>query len=346
MALIALAAMALILPAAAPAEAATVSAPIIDGLIGPLQLAVGSDGTVYVSQSFAGTLTAVGRKGTRDLVSTPGADIAGVAADGRGTVTFTTTGETASGPFAQVKRVLPTGQVRSLADVRAYEETVNPDQHNSYGFQGLTPECAAQVPVEIGGEPYSGLIDAHPYSVAILPDGSRVVGDAGGNDVLRIAANGAISTVAVLPPSPYTITAEVAAGLGLPDCTVGSTYNFEPVPTDVELGPDGLLYVSSLPGGPEDSSLGARGAVYSVNLATGTVTKVASGFLGATNLAIAPNGTIYVAELFGNRISTVANGSAKPLVDLPSPAGLEWANGKLYATVDVFANGSVVTIAP
>lgn len=344
---VAVAALALVLPAAAPAAAATVSNPIVDGLVGPLQLAVGSDGTIYVSQSFAGKLTAVGKKGTTDLVSTPGSDIAGVAADGRGTVTFTTSGPTESGFFAQVKRVLPNGQVRLLADVGTYEATVNPDQINHYGFQGLTADCAAQVPAEIpGAMPYPGIVDSHPYSVAILPDGSRVVGDAGGNDVVRVAPNGIVSTVAVLPPSPAVVTAELAASVGLPECTVGKTYNFEPVPTDVELGPDGLLYVSSLPGGPEDASLGARGGVYSIELATGKVTKVAAGFLGATNLAVAPDGTIYVAEMFGSRISTVSGAGAKPFADVPFPAAVEWANGKLYATVDVFGNGAVVTITP
>lgn len=346
-ALVAIGALALVMPAAGTAEAAAASAPIVSGLAGPLQLAVGSDGTVYVSQSFAGKLTAVGKKGTTDLVSTPEADVAGVAADGRGTVTFTTTVFSETGPVAQVKRVLPNGQVSVLADVGTYEATVNPDQINTYGFQGLTSECAAQVPPEVpGAQPYTGVLDSHPYSVAILPDGSRVVGDAGGNDILRVAPNGTISTVAVLPPAPTVVTAEAAAGIGLPECTVGHTYNFEPVPTDVELGPDGLLYVSSLPGGPEDASLGARGAVFSIDLATGAVKKVAGGFLGATNLAVAPNGTIYVAEMFGNRISTVAGGGPKPFADVPVPAALEWANGKLYATVDVFGNGSVVTFTP
>lgn len=339
--------LALVVPVAAPAEAAAPSAPIVSGLAGPLQLAVGSDGTIYVSQSFAGKLTAVGKKGTTDLVSTPGADIAGVAAEGRGTLTFTTTVFSETGPSAQVKRVLPDGRVRVLADVGTYEATVNPDQINTYGFQGLSPECAAQIPAEVpGAEPYSGIVDSHPYSVAILPDGSRIVGDAGGNDILRITPNGKISTVAVLPPAPTVVTAEAAAGIGLPECAVGQTYNFEPVPTDVELGPDGRLYVSSLPGGPEDASLGARGGVFSIDLATGAVTKVAGGFLGATNLAIAPNGTIYVAEMFGNRISTVAGGGPQPFADVPTPAALEWANGKLYATVDVFGNGSVVTFTP
>ena len=57
-----------------------------------------------------------------------------------------------------------------------------------------------------------------------------------------------------------------------PACVVGEEYAFEPVPTDVEFGPDGWLYVSSLPGGPEDASLGARGAVFRVNPWTGHTT--------------------------------------------------------------------------
>jgi hypothetical protein len=344
--LVAVAAMALVVPAATPATAASDPVLIVDGLTTPLQLAVGSDGTIYVSQSFVGTLTAVGKKGTITLASAPGADIAGVAAEGGGSVSFTTSGETESGFFAQLKRVLPNQQVRSLADLRAYEVTVNPDRVNDYGFQGLTPDCAGQVPPEIGGESYPGIVDAHPYSVAILPDGSRIVGDAGGNDIVRVAPNGRISTVAVLPPQPTVITAEVAAMVGLPACTVGTTYNFEPVPTDVELGPDGLLYVSALPGGPEDASLGARGSVYSLDLATGELAKVAGGFLTATNLAIAPDGTIYVAEMFGSRISTVSGGGPAPYADVPFPAAVEWANGKLYATIDVFGNGSIVTFTP
>lgn len=76
-----------------------------------------------------------------------------------------------------------------LADTLAYEQENNPDQVNSYGFQGLSAECAALVPAEIGG---------------------------------------------------------------------GAPHNFEPVPIDVEIGDDGMLYVSTLPGGPEGPELGAH----------------------------------------------------------------------------------------
>ena len=104
----------------------------------------------------------------------------------------------------------------------------------------------------------------------------------------------------------------------------------EPVPTDVELGNDGWLYVTTLPGGPEDPSLGARGAVYRVNPTTGEVQLYASGFAGATGLAVAPNGTVFVAELFGNQVSVITKrGEVSTFADLPSPAGIEWQSGRL-----------------
>ena len=61
---------------------------------------------------------------------------------------------------------------------------------------------------------------------------------------------------------------------------------------------------------------------------------------------MAPGGRIYVAELFGNRISMLKNHVITPVVDLASPAAVEYSNGTLYATTDVFGNGAVVTITP
>ena len=127
----------------------------------------------------------------------------------------------------------------------------------------------------------------------------------------------------MLPPQRLTFTAESAAALGLPDCVIGKTYRFEPVPTDVEVGPDGLLYVSTLPGGPEDPSLGARGAVYKVNPSTGTVWKLADGLLGATNLAVGPDGTVYATELFSGRVSVVTKDAVTPFVEIPNALSVE-----------------------
>ena len=345
-ALIATAAVsALAVATTAPSWATAVpSEPIVSGLAGPLQLDVGSNGQIYTGQSFAGLLTKVRPNGTtKDLVAEPG-EVAGVASNGYD-VAYTFTGGDEEHPIALLKRRFANGTVRTVANLGAYEKKHNPDARNTYGFRNLSETCAAQVPAEVGGYPYTGLVDSHPYALASDGDGGWYVADAGGNDILHVTKSGRISVVIVIRPQKTTITADAAEAFGLPDCVIGKTYAFEPVPTDVEVTKLGFLMVSLLPGGPEDASLGARGAVMRVG-GDGGFSVLARGFLGATNLAVGPGGRIYVSEMFANRISMLHNGVVTTVADVPTPAGLEYANGTLYAAVDVFANGSIVTITP
>jgi len=339
---------ALCFSAATPASAAVVSAPLATGFAGPLSIAVGGDGNVYVGQSFSGVLTRVAPDGTRtDLFSAPGAGIEGVSVRG-GKVTFTETVFPEEGPSTSglLKRRFAGGFVKTLADLHAYEATSNPDQHQTYGFRFLSDDCAAQLPAEIGPAKYTGLVDSHPYGTAVLPNGDTYVAEAGGNAILRVSDDGHISTVAVLPAIPFLVTAEAAGGLGLPECTIGKRYWYEPVPTDVEVGRDGSLYVTSLPGGPEDPSLGARGSVMRIDPQSGHVRTIAKGFLGATNVAVSFGGKVFVAELFGGQVSTVSHGAAVPVAEIAEPAGLEWKQGKLFVSYDVFGAGAVATISP
>ncbi len=106
------------------------------------------------------------------------------------------------------------------------------------------------------------------------------------------------------------------------------------MPTDVELGPDGWLYVSSLPGGPEDGSTGAQGRVYKVNPKSGKVKLVADGFISTVDVAVAGNGDVFVAELFTGTIKRIKAGSskAKPFAQLTMVGAIEWTKGYLYAT--------------
>ena len=71
-----------------------------------------------------------------------------------------------------------------------------------------------------------------------------------------------------------------------------------------------------------------------------------AGLAAPTNLALGKRGAIYVAELFGGRVSQIVDGAPQTVVELPQPAGLEWANGKLYVSYDVFGpSGKVATIS-
>ncbi len=165
-------------------------------------------------------------------------------------------------------------------------------------------------------ETYTGEIDSHPYGIA-LTDETIYVADAGANSVVSVdAGSGKTETVAVLPPRPYKITAEAAASNGLPDCVVGTTYDFESVPTDVAVGADGWLYVTSLPGGPEDPALGARGAIFKVSPDGDEVKLVAEDIMSPTGLALADNGDMYVASLFGDGVLKVDPDSGEQTVVL------------------------------
>ena len=331
-------------PPPSPVPVAGEVTTVADGLVGPLSFAVGRGGTLDVAQSFIGLLTRVTNDGDAEVLAAApqGYGTASVSRV-RGTTYYSvSTGQDTRDPSTNIgllQSVDRNGNVETVADIAGYEYAANPDGINTYGFeQALPAECAAQLPEGIQPAPYTGLPDSNP--VASLPgrDGI-VVADAGMNALVLAGYDGTVSTVAVLPPVPFEITAEVATAFGLPACTVGLTYNVEPVPTDVERGPDGALYVTSLPGGFEG---GAPGSVYRVDRANGTVELVATGFAGATGLAVNDNGDIFVAELFGNRISVVPSGSDTPelFLEVNQPADLELRGSSLYASIDVLAGGT------
>jgi hypothetical protein len=341
-----------------PAHAATISDPIAEDLVTPLGLAVGSDGTFYVAEAFINQITTIGKKGARSSFTVDGST-AGVDAKGKGTLVYTVTAfpedeESGEAPASYLYTTNPSGKSRLLASPSEYEERVNPDAGNTYGFLDLDAECAEQLPPFL--LPYEGIIESNPYAVAIVP-GGWLVADAAGNSVIKIGANGRISTVAVLPPVPQVVTQEIVDqaaefGLVLPGCVVGQTYTGEPVPTDVEVGPDGHYYVSSLPGAPEAPG---AGSVWRINSRTGALTQVASGFSGAVDIAVAADGTIYVAELFAGQISAIAPGGSTSVIVPPNddpesplePVALEIGpKGTLYATFGLEGPGVLVSITP
>lgn len=132
----------------------------------------------------------------------------------------------AIGPsFGTLLRVKPNGNHKIMADLVRYEQDENPD---------------GEVP------------DSNPYGTVLLPDGSRLVTDAGGNDLLQIFPNGSIETVAVFPrlaPQPFVLPAclPVAPPFLPPP---GTPIPAQAVTTSVAVGPDGAHYVGLLTGFP------------------------------------------------------------------------------------------------
>lgn len=309
---------------------------LLKGLSSPLSTAVGADGTRYVTENFAGVLKAQ-RPGRRARVVHRGAKglEVGAVSEHRGRVRFALSANQRRAILMGVDR---RGRTSRLADLGRHEQTRNPDARVTYGFRHLPPGCAAQLP---DGMPatYRGILESHPYATLLAPSGTTFVADAAANAVLAVSPRGRVRTVAVLPPVPLRIEAGFAEQAEMPECVVGRTYRFESVPTDVERGPDGKLFVSTLPGGPEDGSLGAAASVYRVNPRNGKVTKVAGGLVSATGLAVARNGDIYVAELFRGRISRVAAGRRTPhtVLRVPFPGDVEIGPRGLFATVDVLS---------
>ncbi len=340
------------LGAAAPAGAAApTTTTLARHLLSPLTLAV--DGNeVYVTQNFGGVLSKLRAGKPPKALYHSKNEVGGVSAHA-GRIVFTETASDDQGPTdSWLKLLRPSGKAKTLAHIRAYENAHNPDGTTTYGVRGIPADCAAQWPTaQLGPAVYTGLKDSHPY--ATFQTKKKVyVADAGMNAVLSVSWSGHIRTVAVTPAAPLKITQALATGAGVPACAVGLTYYSESVPTDVEAGPKGKLFVTTEGGG-----LGEQvplGAVYRIDPGSGKTKLVAGSLFGPTGLAVTSKGDIYVAQLFANEVSRIRHGSSKAhvFVKVGQPGAVELAGGAVYATTHVLPpdkgapNGRVVRYRP
>lgn len=199
----------------------------------------------------------------------------------------------AAGPlFGSLIHMAASGEWKAIADVAAFEIASNP-----------------------GGGP----VDANPYGLLAEP-GARVVTDAGANALLRVAANGSVSTIAIFP----------ARAQGR---------DTDSVPTAVAVGPDSAYYVGELTGAPF-----AAGAANVYRVIPGAAPVVyAPGFKTIIDLAFGPDGSLYVLEhatgpVFfggpGQLIRVAPNGARSKVVeglDRPTSVALG-PDGAIYVT--------------
>jgi hypothetical protein len=161
--------------------------------------------------------------------------------------------------FGHLLRFLPNGKYEYAEDLSGFEALANPD---------------------------GGAIDSNPYGLLVAPS-RRIVADAGANAVNAVAANGAITTLAVFPNRLVQN----------PFAPPGVMLSMQAVPTTVVTGPDGALYVGQLTGFPFPVG-GAR--VYRVPSRGGTPAVFASGFTNIIDIAFGRDGSLYVLEMFAN----------------------------------------------
>jgi hypothetical protein len=305
---------------------------VMSGLDNPRHLAFGPEGALYVAEAgrggsgpclfirgltqCAGSTGAVSRlwNGTQSRIVTglpsyapaTGAGATGPHAVsllglGNGYVTIglggnLTTRAIMGDGFGRTARFQPNGNWAYEDDIAGYEQANNPD--------GNVP-------------------DSNTYAILAGP-GQRVLTDAGGNDLLRVGANGSISTLAVFPARPGRST--------------------DSVPTSVAVGPDSAYYVGELSGVPFSVD---NAHIYRV-VPGQPVQTYGPTFSFIIDLAWGPDGHLYVlqfaslAGLTGPGIlyRLESDGTKTPVVtDLIAPGGLAFGpDGALH-----ISNKSVLT---
>lgn len=235
-----------------PPASVTLAAPVFD-------LDVAPDGSLLAAIASAGV---AGIRGTGTELIAPLPGVNGVAALGGGEAVAVTGGSLDPSQIFPTSRKLfrvSAGRVRELADLWAFEQSVNPDAFWNH----------SEIPVE-----------SNPFDLALLNGGHVLVTDAAANDILIVENNGAVDWVAVLTPvstpGPQPVPTSVAIGRD------GAYYVGE---------------LTGFPGTPGLSRVwriapGSRRAV----CPSAACTVVAGGFTSIMDLAFGPDGTLYVVE--------------------------------------------------
>lgn len=148
-------------------------------------------------------------------------------------------------------------------------------------------EIADLAEFETEFNPHESYLDTNPNAVVADRDGHLLV-DAGGNDALRLSSKG-LSLVTVFED----VMVDAPPWL-LPDLPPGVTQiPMEFVPTSIERGPDGAIYVSQLTGFP----FPVGGASIWRIAKDGTATEWATGLTNVTDLTFGRDGSLYAVQI-------------------------------------------------
>ena len=241
-------------------------------------LSTNPDGSLLAATPLTG-ITELRKNGIRVVTSL--ANVSDVAAVGGGNL-LAITGEPLDpanpDPSAQKLFRVSEGHVREIADLGAFERTVNPDG----GWNDLPPH-------------------SNPFRITHLRGGTALIADASGNSLLIVDESGEIDWIAVFTPRVAS-TAHFKSLIGCTDdCGLPPELPAEPVPNSIAVGPDGAYYVGELTGFPAEPGLSriwriAPGSRH-VLCPSSACTLVADGFTSIMDLAFGPDGRLYVVEM-------------------------------------------------
>ncbi len=245
-----------------------------------------------------------------------------------------------------------------FADISAFERDNDPDQNEPRDPSDTEPTT-----------------DSNPYAMTMKSDGTLLVADAGGNDVLGVDDTGTVSLVSALPfrmvdPPPFLVCQPGQTQ----DCVPpGQQIPMQPVPTSVEVVPSDLpapigtdtVYIGQLTGFPFPPG-GAN--VYTVNSNSDLHDNLDVAYDNLTNIidiAFAPDGTKYVLEFASDGlldpnaqpalIQIRPDGTRKALLngsdgDLVAPGGVAVGpDGMVYVTNCALCGagaGTVIKVDP
>lgn len=182
------------------------------------------------------------------------------------TQTVPATGTLHGTSFAWITQQNVTGTLENLVDLGAFELAENPDGHE---------------------------LDTNPFTfVQNESDGTIYLADAGGNSVLSVLSGTLdITTTAVFSDRLVSFFAD------FPTNTVPISIPMQAVPTSIDIGPGGDLYVGQLTGFPFPPG-GAN--VYKIPAGGGDPEVYVSGFTNIVDIEFDEIGNLYVLEIATN----------------------------------------------
>lgn len=285
-----------------------------DGLAPPVfDIEAAPDGSILIAQGT--TVREIRRGEVADVAHVPTVGTAecatefvgcvqGLEAIGRGNF-FATSGGLDEAVGAGLWRV-SRGDARLVADIEQFETEHDPDAFRGPAWKSL--ECEAATGFAAGPQ-------SNPYHLAALSGGEALVADAAGNTLLSARTNGEVDWVAVFTP-PVDEEGDWEVLFELDD---GTECYVQPVPTAVDVGPDGAYYVGELTGAPAVPGTsrvwriepGARNVV----CPSSECREVISGLTSVIDVEFGPDGLLYVVEFDTNGWLAATD------VDAPEPGG-------------------------